>query len=65
MKELSPIDKAILRNRERPLTPDELKGFGPARKPKASVRPYVSISSPSKTGGPKSWIVELGVKGTF
>ena len=39
MKEPSPIDKAILWNRERPLTPDELKGFGPAEKPRATVRP--------------------------
>lgn len=65
MKEPSPIDKAILWNRERPLTPDELKGFGPARKPGATKRPYIRISGPDKEDGPKGFTIEVGVKGTF
>lgn len=64
-KEPSQADKAILWNRERPLTPDELKGFGPARKPGATKRPYVRISGPDKEDGPKGFTIEVGVKGTF
>lgn len=48
MKELSPVDKAILWNRERQLTPDELKGLGPGRKPGRSVKPYISVHGPDK-----------------
>lgn len=65
MKELSPLDKAILWNRERPLTPDELKGFGPVKKPGATVRPHVRISGPDKEDGPEGFTIEVGVKGTF
>lgn len=65
MKEPSQADKAIMWSRGKPLTPDELKGFGPARKPGAPVRPYVSISGPDKEDGPKGFTVEVGVKGTF
>lgn len=65
MNELSPIDKAILWNRERPLTPDELKGFGPTKKPGAAVRPHIRISGPDKEDGPEGFTIEVGVKGTF
>lgn len=65
MKELSPIDKAILWNRGRPLTPDELKGFGPAEKPEVPVRPHLRISGPDKEDGPEGSTIEIGVKGTF
>jgi hypothetical protein len=65
MKELSPIDETIMWNRERPLTPDELKGFGPTKKPSATVRPYVRISGPDKEDGPKGFTITVGVKGTF
>lgn len=65
MKELSLIDKAILWNRGRPLTPDELKGFGPANKPRATVRPHIRISGPDKEDGPKGFTIEVGVKGVF
>lgn len=65
MKEPSQADKAIMWSRKKPLAPDELKGFGPARKPEAPVRPYVSISGPDKEDGPKGFTIEVGVKGTF
>lgn len=65
MKKLSPIDKAIMWNREHPLTPDELKGFGPARKPGRAVKPYIRVHGPDKEDGPKGWTLEIGVKGTF
>lgn len=65
MKEPSPIDKAILWNRERPLTPDELKGFGPVKKSEVSVRPHIRISGPDKEDGPKGLTIEVGVKGKF
>jgi hypothetical protein len=65
MKELSPADKAILWSRGKPLTPDELKGFGPGRKPGRAVKPYISVHGPDKENGQKGWAVEVGVKGTF
>lgn len=65
MKEISPIDKAILWNRGRPLTPDELEGFGPTEKPEVHVRPHVLLSGPDKEDGPKGSTIEIGVKGTF
>lgn len=65
MKELSPIDKAILWNRERPLTPDELKGFGPGKNPEVTVRPHIRILGPDNEDGPKGFTIEIGVKGTF
>ena len=65
MKELSPIDKAILWNRERPLTPDELKGFGPGKNPEVTVRPHIRIFGPGNEDGPKGFTIEIGVKGTF
>lgn len=66
MKELSQADKAILWNRERPLTPDELKGFGPpGRKPGRPAKPYIHVHGPDKEDGPKGWAVEVGVKGMF
>lgn len=65
MKELSPIDKAILWNREHPLTPDELNGFGPAKDPGPTVRPHIRILGPDKGDGPKGFTIEIGVKGTF
>lgn len=65
MKELSPIDKAILWNREHPLTPDELNGFGSAKDPGPTVRPHIRISGPDGEDGPKGFTIEIGVKGTF
>lgn len=65
MKEPSPIDQAILWNRERPLTPDELKGFGSVRRPERTVRPYIRVSGPDKENGPKGYTVMVGVKGSF
>lgn len=65
MRELSPIDEAVMWNRERPLTPVELKGFGPTKKPSVTVRPYVRISGPDKEDGPKGFTITVGVKGTF
>lgn len=65
MKKLSPIDEAILWNRDHPLTPDELKGFGPGRKPGRTVKPYIRVHGPDKEDGPKGWAAEIGVKRTF
>ena len=65
MTELSPTDEAILWNREHPLTPGELKGFGPAEKPEVPVRPHIRISGPDKEDGPKGFTIEVGAKGTF
>lgn len=65
MKELSPVDKAILWNRERPLTPDELKGFGPTKRKPPKIAPVVKVLTPSSEDGPKGYGVFIGVKGTF
>lgn len=65
MKEPSLIDKVILWNRERPLTSDELKGFGPVKKPARTTRPYIRIFGPDKEDGPKCRGWFIGVKGVF
>ena len=65
MKEPSLIDKAILWNRERPLTSDELKGFGPAKKPERTTRPYIRLFGPDKEDGPKGYGGFIGIKGVF
>lgn len=65
MKELSPVGKEVLWNRERSLTPVELKGFGLANKPGATVRPHIRITGPDKEDGPEGFTIEVGVKGTF
>lgn len=64
-KECSPIAKAIMWNRERPLTPGELKGFGPVKKRGETVRPHIRVSGPDKEEGPKGFTIEVGIKGTF
>lgn len=65
MKELSPVDKAILWDRERPLTPDELKGFGPAKREPPKTVPVVKVLTPSSEDGPRGYGVFIGIKGTF
>ena len=65
MKELSPIDKAILWNRERPLAPDELKGFGPAKRKPPKTVPVVKVLTPSSEDGQKGYGAFIGIKGTF
>ena len=65
MRELSSIDGATLWYRGRPLTPDELKGFGHAKNPEDTVRPYIRVSGPDKEDGPKGTTIEVGVKGAF
>lgn len=65
MKELSPVDKAILWNRERLLTPDELKGFGPAKRKPPKTVPVVKVLTPSSEDGPRGYGVFIGIKGTF
>lgn len=65
MKGLSPVDKTILWNREHPLTPDELKGFGPAKRKPPKTMPVVKVLTPSSEDGPKGYGVFIGVKGTF
>ena len=62
----SALDEAILWNRRKALSREELEGFGPpARKPAAGTRPYVKVTGPSKEDGPKGWSVEAGMKGEF
>lgn len=61
------LDKAIMMNREKPLTSEELKGFGKfSPKPKRrKVYPFIKVSMPSKEDGPKGKTVMIGIKGTF
>lgn len=61
------LDKAIMMNREKPLTAKELKGFGKLRpKPRQrKVYPFIKVSMPSKEDGPKGKTVMVGIKGTF
>lgn len=61
----SPIDKAIVWNREHPLSPEELSGFGKAKPKLPTKYPFIKISPPDKEDGPKGVSVLVGVKGTF
>lgn len=65
MKEISPADEAILWNRKTPLSPDELKGVGPAKRKLPRFRPVVKILTPSSEDGPKGYGLFIGIKGTF
>ena len=64
---MSKVDEAIEWSRKKPLTKEELSGFGfgKARCTAPETKPYIKISSPSKEDGPKGFSIEAGVKGTF
>lgn len=61
----SPLDRAVAEVMSRPLSPEELKGFGPARRTPPSVVPVVKVTTPSPEDGPKGYGVFVGVKGSF
>ena len=61
----SPIDKAIMWNRDHPLSPEELSGFGKAKRKPPTKYPFIKVSMPDKEDGPKGVSVLVGVKGTF
>lgn len=61
----SPINKAITWNSERPLSQDELSGFGRVKRKWPSKYPFIKMSMPDKEDGPKGVSVILGVKGKF
>lgn len=58
------LDAAYAEAVSKPLTPEELKGFGEMKKNADRIRPYASIGIVERRGkrGPK---VEIGLKGTF
>ena len=58
-------DRAVREAMSRPLSPEELEGFGPAKREPPRVVPVVKILSPSKEDGPRGYGVFIGVKGTF
>ena len=62
---MSKVDEAIDWSRKKPLTKEELSGFGKADRTAPKTKPYIKISSPSKEDGPKGFSIEAGVKGTF
>ena len=59
------IDKAILWSRNKPLSAEELTGFGRAKPSLPSTYPFINISMPNKEDGPKGKSIEIGIKGTF
>ena len=61
----SPVDKAIMWNRERPPSQEELSGCGKPKRRRPSKYPFIKISMPDKGNGTKGVSVVLGVKGTF
>ena len=61
----SPIDKAIMWNREHPLSQEELSGFGKAKRKPPTKYPFIKISMPDKEDGPKGVSVLVGIKGKF
>jgi hypothetical protein len=67
-RELSALDKAMQENRKRPLTEEELSGFGMAKpEPDTDLTccPFFKVKMPSKEVGPKKASIIVGVKGTF
>lgn len=61
----SPLDRAMRDAMGRPLSPEELSGFGPKRRkaPRASL--VVKRLTPHQPDGPKGHGWFIGVKGTF
>ena len=61
---LSKLDEAIMWNRAKPLTDEELAAFGPARREPPRFSPYVSVQNIRVRGKKKPALV-IGIKGTF
>ena len=59
------LDKAIMLSRSKPLTTEELTGFGKVKRRFPSTYPFVKFAMPDKEDGPKGVSVTVGVKGTF
>ena len=58
------LDTAYAEVMSKPLTPEELKGFGKIKKDADRARPYASIGIVERRGK-RGLKVELGLKGTF
>lgn len=58
------LDAAYAEAVSKPLTPEELKGFGKMKKDADRVWPYASIGIVERRGK-RGLRVELGLKGTF
>lgn len=65
MKEPSPLAKALAWHMETPLSPEELKGFGPYKPRKRLSRFFAKVEGPSKEAGMKGWKLQFGLRGTF
>lgn len=59
------LDKATKAATSRPLSKDELKGFGHRFDRTSDLRPYVKVIMPSKENGHKGVNIEIGIQGTF
>lgn len=59
------LDKATKAAASRPLSEDELKGFGHGFDGTPDLRPHVKVIMPSKETGHKGVNIEIGVQGTF
>ena len=57
----SAVDRAVRDVMSRPLSPEELSGFGPAKRKAPSAWPVASVKR-GRDGRP---VVEVGVKGVF
>lgn len=63
---MSKLDEAIMMNREKPLTAEELKGFGKQAKAKPTIQPWVTSMRYKDKNTRKQKIVPLvGVKINF
>lgn len=61
----SPLDRTVTEVMSRPLSPEELAGFGPERRKPPRVMPVVKVLTPSREDGPRGRGVFVGVRGTF
>lgn len=59
------LDKATKAAASRPLSKDELGGFGKPKRKIPKVRPHFEVHLPSKENGQYGVTVEVGIQGTF
>jgi len=63
--EQTDLDRAVNEVMSRPITDEELKGFGRKKPKPPDVYPYIKYYAPSNTDGPKGHSIEIGIKGKF
>lgn len=63
--EQTELDKVVNEVMSKPITEEELKGFGRQKSKPRDTRPYFKFKCPSREDGPKGYSIEIGIKGKF